>query len=271
LSRVKLSTPTYGWEINHTPYVNEGPEVLIHNGKFNLVYSASGSWTNDYCLGLITASTASDPLNPQSWHKRSEPVFTSGNGVYGPGHAGFTKSPDGNEDWILYHTARYEGAGWTRQIRAQRFVWNADDTPDFGVPADPNQPISVTSGEVGRQRYEVEASTLANGPYAVSEPSASTGRKVGYIDYDNSYVEFTVTVNVFGYYILAARTGNGTSGGSWATHRLSVNGSQPQPFYVANWGMSTAKVWLNQGQNTVRFTKGDHYAEIDCLDVFATE
>ncbi|MFC4548468.1 carbohydrate-binding protein [Paenactinomyces guangxiensis] len=117
---------------------------------------------------------------------------------------------------------------------------------------------------------------MSNGPYSVAESSASNGRKVGYIDYANSYVEFKVSVPSSGYYVIAARTGNGTSRGYWATHKLSVNGGTESNFHVANagwnnWGTSTAKVWLNAGNNKIRFRKGDHYAEIDCLDVFLVQ
>lgn len=118
--RVEIARSTYSWETNHSPHVNEGPQVIIRNGVINLVYSASGSWTNDYCLGLITASTSSDLLNPASWTKRSQPIFRSGNGLFGSGHHSFTKSPDGTEDWMLYHTAKYDNAGWNREIRMQK-------------------------------------------------------------------------------------------------------------------------------------------------------
>jgi GH43 family beta-xylosidase len=77
-NRVEIARPTYAWETNHSPNVNEGPQVIVRNGVISLVYSASGSWTNDYCLGLITASTSSNLLNPASWGKRSQPIFQSG-------------------------------------------------------------------------------------------------------------------------------------------------------------------------------------------------
>ena len=83
-SRVEIARPTHSWETNHSPHVNEGPQVVVRGGVISLVYSASGSWTNDYCLGLITASTTSDLLNPASWTKRSQPILKSGNGLYGP-------------------------------------------------------------------------------------------------------------------------------------------------------------------------------------------
>jgi GH43 family beta-xylosidase len=275
-ARVRISTPTYTWETNTSPQVNEGPQVIIRNGVISLVYSASGSWTDSYCLGLITARVGSDLLNAASWTKRSTPIFRSGNGLYGPGHHSFTKSMDGKEDWIVYHTARWPGSGWTRNVRAQRFTWNADHTPYLGVPADPNRPIPLPSGEPSRLHYEAERAVFANGPRAVAETTAAEGYKLGYIDSTSSYVEFTVSVPRAGEYIVSARTGNGTAGGPWAVDTLSVNGGPGSNFYVAysgwnRWGNATARVQLLAGNNTLRFTKKEHYAEFDSIDVFPTD
>ena len=82
--RVCISSPTEDWETKDTdPYVNEGPQILKHNGETYIVYSANGSWGSDYCLGTIKL-TGSDPLDSSSWTKSSGPVFSSANGVYGP-------------------------------------------------------------------------------------------------------------------------------------------------------------------------------------------
>ena len=84
--RVCLSVPEYAWEKSGQPYVNEGPAVLQHDGKTFVAYSASGSWTDDYCLGLLTL-VGDDPLNPEHWEKSKTAVFRKRNGIaYGPGH-----------------------------------------------------------------------------------------------------------------------------------------------------------------------------------------
>ena len=120
---------------------------------------------------------------------------------------------------------------------------------------------------------EAENQLLANGALVVSTPTASGGKKAGYIDNNTRYVEFTVNAPTAGTYVLYARTDNGTAGGPWAYHTLSVNGGAGSNFYVANsgwdnWGTSTARVYLNAGANKVRFTGNTNYAEIDELDVF---
>ena len=146
--RVEIARPMYAWECNHTPYVNEGPQVLVRNGLIHVVFSASGSWTDDYCLGRITARTEEDMLDPASWSKHSEPIFSAANGLYGPGHCSFTTSPDDTEDWIVYHVAKHAGAGWNREIRMQHFTWNEDDTPELGQPVAATEFINKPSGEV---------------------------------------------------------------------------------------------------------------------------
>lgn len=143
--RVKISDPENSWELNGMPAVNEGPEALIHNGNLCIIYSASGSWTNDYCLGQLKL-TGTDLLNKSSWEKKSTPVFQKTDKVFGPGHASFVKSPDGKEDWIVYHAAKKKGSGWVRDIRIQKFTWNTDNTPNFGKPVDPGVLLAVPSG-----------------------------------------------------------------------------------------------------------------------------
>ncbi len=144
---VEISRPTHRWERRGDPDVNEAPQALARGGRLFLVYSASGSWTDDYCLGLLSLKPAGDPLDPSAWTKHPEPVFQSANGVYGPGHCSFTKSPDGSEDWIVYHAAREKGSGWDRNVRMQPFQWDREGNPQFGMPAPINQSLPKPSGD----------------------------------------------------------------------------------------------------------------------------
>ncbi|GFZ30797.1 glycosyl hydrolase family 43 [Clostridium zeae] len=142
--RILISKPEKTWETIGQPYVNEGPEILRKGNNIHIVYSASGSWTEDYCLGLLT-NTDGDLLNPSSW-KKSGPVFSKAETAYGPGHASFVKSTDGNEDWIVYHACEAANGGWDgRSIRAQKFTWE-NDYPKFGEPINLQKTIEVPSG-----------------------------------------------------------------------------------------------------------------------------
>jgi GH43 family beta-xylosidase len=144
-----LSNPTYSWETVGGA-VNEGAEVLQRNGRTFIVFSASHCSTPDYKLGILTYN-GGDPLLQSSWVKSSQPIFqrSNANGVYGPGHNGFFKSPDGTEDWIVYHanSSASGGCDMNRSSRAQKITWNADGTPNFGVPASTSTRLPVPSGE----------------------------------------------------------------------------------------------------------------------------
>lgn len=159
-ARVRISTPEYPWEKigdlkparataenpSHVD-VNEGPEILRHGSRIFMIYSASGCWTDSYSMGMLTAERGSDLLRAGSWKKSASPVFTASaeNGAYGTGHGSFFRSPDGTEDWMLYHANAEagQGCGRNRSPRAQRFVWKADGTPDFGRPVAIGHPIDA--------------------------------------------------------------------------------------------------------------------------------
>lgn len=153
--RVLLSSPEFAWETvgsgGGRPAVNEGPEILKKGGKLFLVYSASGCWTDDYALGLLTLDETADPLDAKAWKKSPTPVFTKNpsGGAYGPGHNAFFQSPDGTEDWILYHANPQPGleCGDRRSPRMQKLTWNPDGTPNFGRPVAVGEVLKVPSGE----------------------------------------------------------------------------------------------------------------------------
>ncbi|WP_185843805.1 family 43 glycosylhydrolase [Streptomyces sp. WAC 05379] len=144
-----ISGPTLDWERSGSA-VNEGPEPLYHDGRTFLTYSASSCQTADYKLGRLEL-TGTDPLSPASWTKKQTPVFqrSDTNGVYGPGHNGFFTSPDGTENWIVYHanSASNGGCGNGRTTRAQEFTWNADGTPNLGTPVALGTTLPGPSGE----------------------------------------------------------------------------------------------------------------------------
>ena len=143
--RVIISQPEYDWEKIGKPFVNEGPQILQNNGHTFVIYSARGSWTDHYCLGQLKL-TGNDPLDPKSWTKSRRPVFGGTGTVFSPGHASFTKSPDDKEDWIIYHTAKFKGSGWNRDINIKKFTWAGDGNPVFGSPENKGVPIPAPKG-----------------------------------------------------------------------------------------------------------------------------
>jgi GH43 family beta-xylosidase len=137
-----LSKPEFEWE-KRKYEVNEGPAVLIRNGRVFMTYSASATNAN-YCVGLLTADADADLLDPASWRKSPVPVFKTHEvaGVFGPGHNSYTTTPDGKTDLFVYHARDYrdiEGHELddpNRHTRAQELKWRSDGTPDFGEAGD---------------------------------------------------------------------------------------------------------------------------------------
>ena len=156
-ARVKIGSPEYGWEKigdiknpkNDPPHinVNEGPQGLVHGDDLFVIYSASACWTDNYALGMLRYTGKGDILDPASWKKSDSAVFrqSPANGVYATGHNSFFLSPDGKENWILYHANSKpgQGCGNTRAPRAQKFTWNAAGEPVFGDPVKDNVPLPV--------------------------------------------------------------------------------------------------------------------------------
>ncbi len=146
---VLISKPQYDWERVGAD-VNEGPEILKHDQKIFLVFSGSGCWTDRYTLGMLVAAASSDLLKASSWTKIDHPVLSSSPEAhaFGTGHNTFFESPDGKQDWILYHAnpEANEGCGRHRSPRAQPFTWDAKGYPDFGTPIPLGTPIPKPSG-----------------------------------------------------------------------------------------------------------------------------
>ncbi|GAB3261794.1 glycoside hydrolase family 43 protein [Larkinella harenae] len=156
--RVKISSPTYTWEVDGkiprpgpddkpVVLVNEGPQPLQHGNRLFMIFSASGCWTDSYALGMLYIDGDKDIMDARNWTKHDQPVFKAVNvdGTHAAGHNSFFKSPDGTEDWILYHANSEpgQGCGGHRTPRAQKFTWTADGMPQFGQPLPTNVTIPV--------------------------------------------------------------------------------------------------------------------------------
>ena len=152
-NRSLISSPQFPWEsFGSPPAVNEAPQILKNpTGKTFLIYSASGCWTDEYGLGMLTLRDGGDPLVAADWTKAAQPVFAKNPSasVYGPGHNAFFKSKNGTEDWIIYHANPLPGQGCAnnRSPRMQKYTWNADGTPNFGVPISTNTALAKPAGE----------------------------------------------------------------------------------------------------------------------------
>jgi GH43 family beta-xylosidase/uncharacterized protein YjdB len=267
--RVEISSPTQPWEGT----IQEGQEVIIKDGTISIIYSANGSWMDDYVLGQLT-NTDGDVLNPSSWTKKSTPVFGKNpqGQAYGTGHHSFTKSPDGKEDWMVYHAFKNSNGGWAnRSVRAQKFTWNEDGTPNFGTAVAYGAEIQEPSGTPDIQRYEYEAENAVVGGIAFirNSANASGGKVVGRLDNENSdYVQFDVEVEDSGLYTLVVMAANGTSAGAPTMHNVTVNDGPKQMIEYKNYGWenynpSSMDVTLKTGKNSIKLSKKTNFAEID--------
>ncbi|WP_445192898.1 family 43 glycosylhydrolase [Sphingomonas sp. Tas61C01] len=171
----RLTVPTLDWEVRGYK-VAEGPTVLPRNGQLFLSYSASA--TDDrYCLGLLTCADDADIMQPSNWTKSPKPVFVSSEAtsVYGPGHNSFTVDEHGR-DVLVYHGRDYKAIKGdplfdpNRDTRIQRIYYNADGTPDFGIPVG-NGPLPYRMAPTNRSgaflrlrgdRFEIGTGSLAS-------------------------------------------------------------------------------------------------------------
>lgn len=132
-----LTEPTLNWETAGYK-VNEGAAVIVRHGRVLITYSASA--TDDrYAMGLLWAEEDADLLDPASWHKKQEPVFSTNaeEGRYGPGHNSFVKAEDGVTDLMIYHSRDYQKLRGSplsdpnRHARARVIYWDAEGFPVF--------------------------------------------------------------------------------------------------------------------------------------------
>lgn len=136
---VRIAVPTLSWEIQGFR-VNEGPAVLVRNGRVFVTFSASATDAR-YCMGLLYADENANLLDARSWTKVPNPIFTTNveTRQFGPGHNCFTVAEDGS-DVLVYHARDYRDITGdplfdpNRHTRVQKLYWNEDGTPSFGVP-----------------------------------------------------------------------------------------------------------------------------------------
>ena len=126
-NRVQLSAHENSWEGG----VNEGPYGVEIDGVTYIIYSANGSWADDYCLAYLKLEPGADPLKARSWTKSISPILSKSKVAYGPGHASIVKLDDGSY-WMVYHANLESGTGWNGRsvwIQPLTFKANGDIKP----------------------------------------------------------------------------------------------------------------------------------------------
>lgn len=115
-----ISRPTLAWERPEGGQrgINEGP-TWVSIGKWQgIVYSADGSWTNEYKLAMLELCD-DDLLKEDSWRKRQAPLLISDltiGGPFGPGHASFIHSPyNDGRIYCIFHGTEKPDEGWNNR------------------------------------------------------------------------------------------------------------------------------------------------------------
>ncbi|NDV66581.1 family 43 glycosylhydrolase [Bacteroides sp. 224] len=162
--RILISQPEYEWErqwvnpdgtkTTYPIYVNEAPQYFFSKNKEKVLiyYSASGSWTPYYCVGLLTADAKSDLTDPASWKKNPLPVIQQvpEKSIHGPGGISFVPSPDRKEWYLLYHARRVpnDGPGGvdSRSPRLHKIEWDEEGIPILNNLTTEGTPLPLMSG-----------------------------------------------------------------------------------------------------------------------------
>lgn len=167
--RILISKPEYEWErqwINpdgsktgYPIYVNEDPQCFYTKDKSKILiyYSASGTWTPYYTVGMLFADANANLLDPASWQKSDRPVFKQNpdNQVFATGTPCFIPSPDQKEIYFLYQARPTEKEPYgslpsretdTRSPRLQKMGWNDMGFPFFGEALSEIEKIAKPSG-----------------------------------------------------------------------------------------------------------------------------
>ncbi|MEU4622059.1 glycoside hydrolase family 43 protein [Actinoplanes sp. NPDC023801] len=132
--RVRLLTNDKPWQA----HVIEAPQMVRHDDRLFLFYSANAFDTDAYAVGYATCAT---PLGPCT-DAAENPILKSSAGAAGPGHSYLVTGADGTT-WLLYHAWSPDAIGSTvpgRQLWLDRVDW-VDDGPVVRGPTTAAQPL----------------------------------------------------------------------------------------------------------------------------------
>lgn len=235
-----------GRGIGSSPYVKwvptGGPKgMVVVASKWGLDASGNISGGEDFYVNYN--------LGAGPWERLPMAVTYDSNDSQGGTFSGFAQSIDYSVDGrTLYQATNVENTATTYND------------------------IRVGSIPLDAQQYEAERANRTSDTSLVTDVNAANGGKIGNINLSTSAVTFTVHVPTAGTYTMNVRYDNGTGGTS--THNVSVNGgattaiTYPATVDWGRFGWAQLNLMLNAGSNTIKFTKGTAYAELDQIQLY---
>lgn len=245
----------------------EGPSTIQH-----------GAWTylfapfDKCCDGVKStyrtmygrSSAPTGPYLDESGKSMASGGGTQVLGTYGRyvGPGGGSPFHDGRRDWFAHHYYDRNRSG-AAYLQIREILYGDDGWLKIGQPF------------LGRHlALEAEHAVLVGDSIlAATGTAASNNEYVGYINGSTSSVDFQANALQAGSYWIVVRY---AAGDGAATHKLSVNGGTATTVSYPKtpaWGTFPAgqvvvvEVALKKGRNSLKFTKGDGFAELDRLDI----
>lgn len=245
----------------------EGPSTIRHGSYYYLFapWDKCCDGVNSTYRTMYGRSTSpTGPFLDESGKSMSSGGGTQLVGTYGRyvGPGGGSPFHDGRRDWFAlhYYDRKRNGAS---HLQMREIVYGDDGWLDFGQPF------------LGRHlALEAEHAVLVGDSImAAAGTNASNNEYVGYINGANSSVEFVANLLQAGEHWIVVRYAAGDGASS---QKLSINGgvattvSYPK---TAAWGafptgqVVVLEATLKRGRNSIRFTKGEGFAELDRIDI----
>ena len=192
-----LLTPEQSWELQSGDWLwNEGPDVLKHEGKYYLFYSANSYKSYDYSLGYAVSDT---PLGPFVKYKNN-PIISAIGSMSGTGSNSFFYSLDEKELFTAYQThTNLAVGGEDRKLTIDRCGFRKDGTFYINGPTVARQPVpsgertfitsfakvSVSSSAVGKNPNTLFDGAISKSLEDIPEEWTTTAKdEEKYIDVD---------------------------------------------------------------------------------------
>ncbi len=247
-----------GRGIGSSPYVK-----WVNAGGPNGMVVVSAKWGSDDSDNISGGQNfyVNYNLGKGPWERLPMAVTYDATDTAGGYFSGFSQSfdvsPDNN---TLYQATNVENFQNVKNIEGKNY--NLND-------------VRVGTLSLNGTIYEAENGEVTNAR-AEDAVDASAGKEVRYINESDSAVEFNnIKVAQSGNYTIHVRYSNGE--GSDASHNVTVNGAMigtvnyPATVNWDRYQWSSFTCYLNQGINTIKFSKNVGFAEMDCIQVSESE